>query len=110
MTDAEAKKFYNSKAWENKRIEILKRDHFECQDCRARIQKAVEEGRWLPERDKKISRAQQVHHIQELKEHPELGLDDDNLISLCIQCHNLRHGRAPRRFKRKKKLVSKEMW
>ena len=34
MTDAEAKKFYNSKAWENKRIEILKRDHFECQDCK----------------------------------------------------------------------------
>ena len=25
MTDAEAKKFYNSRAWENKRIEILKR-------------------------------------------------------------------------------------
>lgn len=41
---------------------------------------------------------QEVHHIQELKEHPELGLDDDNLVSLCTQCHNLRHGRAPKRF------------
>ena len=45
-----------------------------------------------------------------LEKHPELGLEDDNLISLCTQCHNLRHGRAPRRFKRKKKLVSKERW
>ena len=72
MTDTEAKKFYDSKAWQAKRIEILKRDRFECQDCRARIQKAVAEGKWLPEKEKKIARAEQVHHIQELKEHPEL--------------------------------------
>lgn len=44
------------------------------------------------------------------KEHPELGLDDGNLVSLCTQCHNLRHGRAPKRFARKKKLVSMERW
>ena len=54
--------------------------------------------------------ADEGHHIVELKEHPELGLEEDNLISLCVPCHNLRHGRAPRRFKRKKKLVSKELW
>lgn len=30
--------------------------------------------------------------------------------SLCTQCHNLRHGRAPKRFARKKKLVSMERW
>ncbi|MFR0840754.1 MAG: HNH endonuclease [Mediterraneibacter faecis] len=51
-----------------------------------------------------------MHHIVELKEHPELGLEDDNLISLCVKCHNLRHGRTPRRFQRKKKLASKERW
>ena len=56
MTDTEAKKFYDSKAWQTKRIEILKRDRFECQDCRARIQKAVAEGKWLPEKEKKIAR------------------------------------------------------
>ena len=67
-------------------------------------------GTALTGRDRKIWRAGEVHHIQELKKHPELGLEDDNLISLCTQCHNLRHGRAPRRFKRKKKLVSREMW
>lgn len=61
-------------------------------------------------RREKIRRAEEVHHIVELKEHPELGLEEDNLISLCVPCHNLRHGRAPRRFKRKKKLVSKELW
>ncbi len=44
------------------------------------------------------------------KEIVHLGLEDDNLISLCTQCHNLRHGRTPRRFQRKKKLASKERW
>lgn len=89
---------------------ILKRDRFECQDCRARIQKAVAEGKWLPEKEKKIARAEQVHHIQELKEHPELALDNNNLISLCVRCHNIRHGRVPHKFKRKKKLASRERW
>ena len=48
--------------------------------------------------------------IQELKEHPELGLEDDNLISLCKSCHNVRHGRTPKRCPRKKKPVSEERW
>ena len=61
-------------------------------------------------KEKTERRAEAVHHIVELKEHPELGLEDDNLISLCVKCHNLRHGRTPRRFQRKKKLASEERW
>ena len=110
MTDKEAKAFYNSTSWKRKRLEVLQRDHYECRDCRKRLEDAVAAGEQLKAKDKKIRRAEEVHHIQELKEHPELGLDDDNLISLCVQCHNLRHGRTPRKFTRKKKLVSKEMW
>lgn len=110
MTDKEAKAFYNSSAWKHKRMQILDRDHYECQDCRKRIKAAATSGTQLIGRNRKIWRAEEVHHIQELKEHPELGLDDDNLISLCTQCHNLRHGRAPRKFTRRKNLVSKERW
>lgn len=110
MTDKEAKKFYNSTMWKHKRIQILERDHYECQDCRKRLRDAVAAGDILRGEEKKIRRAEEVHHIVELKEHPELGLEEDNLTSLCVPCHNLRHGRAPRRFKRKKKLVSKELW
>ena len=110
MTDKEAKKFYNSTMWKHKRMQILERDHYECQDCRKRLRDAVAAGDILRGEEKKIRRAEEVHHIVELKEHPELGLEEDNLISLCVPCHNLGHGRAPRRFKRKKKLVSKELW
>lgn len=110
MTDKEAKAFYNSSAWKHKRMQILDRDHYECQDCRKRIKDTAVSGTQLIGRDRKIWRAEEVHHIQGLKEHPELGLDDDNLVSLCTQCHNLRHGRAPKRFARRKKLASEERW
>lgn len=106
MTDKEAKAFYNSKAWKQKRIEILKRDHFECQDCIKRARSCEEiKGVALH-----IRRATEVHHIMEYKEKPDLGLDDNNLISLCTQCHNLRHGRGPREFQPMKKRATEEKW
>ncbi len=110
MTEKEVKHFYNSKEWKGKRIDILQRDLFECQDCRRRLREAQETGTRLYGEDTKIRRAVEVHHIKELKEYPDRALEDDNLISLCTQCHNIRHGRNPKRFVRKKKLVSDEKW
>lgn len=111
MTDKEAKKFYNSSSWKEKRIKILIRDHYECQDCIERLRAAVKSGTQLSIKDRVIRRATEVHHIQELKEHPELALNDDNLISLCYLCHNTRHGRV-RSFKRHRdnKCVTEERW
>ena len=110
MTDKEVKAFYNSSAWKNKRLEILERDHHECHVRRKRLRDAGKEGRLLSGRDRKIWPAEEVHHIKELKEHPELALVDDNLISLCTQCHNLRHGRNPHKFVRRKKRLTEEKW
>ena len=110
MTDKEAKKIYNSKRWEKKREDILIRDNYECQDCKQRLRDAMAAGIILTGDDAKIRRACEVHHIKELKEYPELAYDDDNLIGLCTQCHNLRHGRNVKRKSRKKKLVSVEWW
>lgn len=47
MTDKEAKAFYNSSAWKHKRMQILDRDHYECQDCRKRIKDAAASGTQL---------------------------------------------------------------
>lgn len=110
MTDKEAKAFYNSSAWKHKRMEILERDHYECQDCRRRLRAAAKEGKVLSGRDRKIWPAEEVHHIRELKDHPELALDNDNLVSLCTQCHNLRHDRNPYKFVKKKKRLTEEKW
>ncbi len=71
----------------------LTRDHGICQDC-------------LKER--KITKAQTVHHIKELREHPELSLTLENLVSLCNPCHNRRHpekgARPAEKAKKKRKI------
>lgn len=110
MNDKEVKAFYNSSAWKHKRMEILERDRYECQDCKGRLKQAAERGEQLSGRDRLIRRAEEVHHVRELKEHPELALDNDNLISLCTQCHNIRHGRHPQRFIKRKKRLTEEKW
>lgn len=110
MTEKEVKKFYNSKNWKIKRVDILKRDHFECQDCVKRLKEAAANGTQLHGEDRRIRQATEVHHIKELKEYPELGLEDDNLISLCTKCHNARHGRYIKQFVKKKKRLTEEKW
>ena len=68
--------FYKSKAWQHKRRMILRRDAYQCQDCK---------------RYGRIRTAVKVHHIKHLDDYPELALQSDNLISLCDACHNKRH-------------------
>jgi 5-methylcytosine-specific restriction endonuclease McrA len=65
-------KFRSSAAWKHKRAEILKRDHNMCKIC------CNKEGL-------------QVHHIYSLDTHWQLRLDDNNLITLCEQCHRAAH-------------------
>lgn len=71
--DQEAKRFYNSKAWNKTRTLALIRDYYLCQMCL---------------RNKLIVVYDVVHHIKSLKDYPELALTLENLISLCHACHN----------------------
>ena len=64
--------FYHKPAWRRVRLLALQRDNYLCQKCMRR---------------KKITPATEVHHIKELEDYPELGLELDNLESLCWQCH-----------------------
>lgn len=67
---------YRSSAWKRKRLHILRRDKYLCQDC-------IRYGR--------RREATTVHHIKHADEYPQLAFCDDNLISLCEACHNKRH-------------------
>ena len=78
MTEAE---FLSTQRWKKKRAAILRRDKYLCQECRRYGRKR--NGHPVP--------AEVVHHIQHYDEHPELALDDGNLISLCEGCHNKKH-------------------
>ncbi len=92
---------YKSGYWEDKRLNILKRDHYQCQRCLGKFGN-VDRIR--------LKKANTVHHIIELKDAPELMLEDDNLISLCSNCHNIVHDRVPKCFYKKKKRVTEERW
>ena len=70
--------FYKTKEWLRKREVILKRDNYQCRECK-RFGKTVE--------------ANTVHHVLPLHERPDLKLDNRNLISLCEDCHEKMHNR-----------------
>jgi Restriction endonuclease len=60
--------FYKSTAWRRIRKLALNRDMGMCRRCKK-----------LP--------ADMVHHVKPLRDYPELGLELDNLMSLCNTCH-----------------------
>jgi len=71
--------FYKSRQWVNKREKILRRDEYLCRECR---------------RYGKTTPATTVHHVNPLKDNPELALAGWNLISLCSRCHDAMHDRT----------------
>ena len=85
---------YNSAKWRRKRAAILRRDNYQCRECRKYFI---------------IKPAETVHHIKHVDEFPELAYVDSNLESVCMDCHNKLHpekgqhgsGRGPRPPKRK---------
>lgn len=97
-------KFYRSTAWEKKRLEVLQLDKYECQRCKE---------------NKRYSKATTVHHVNEFKLRPDLGLEiyyEDpaehktkrNLISLCHSCHEEVHGH--RHDTKEIKPLTEERW
>lgn len=74
--------FYISRAWRNKRAQILAADRYECQICK---------------QNGKYSRAEVVHHVKHLRHRPDLALCDTytddcgqqhrQLVSVCKDCH-----------------------
>ncbi|MED1881078.1 HNH endonuclease [Brevibacillus borstelensis] len=77
VRDKRADQFYHSKEWQRVREQVLIRDHYLCQHCL---------------KQKRVTKAEMVHHIHPLREHWHLRLVPSNLISLCNACHNQVHG------------------
>ena len=71
--------FYKTRKWKRKREVILRRDNYQCRQCK---------------RYGRITPANTVHHIHPIEVRPELALVSDNLISLCEGCHGRMHDRT----------------
>ncbi len=93
--------FYVSKEFRKVRWEVLEEYKYECQDCKGR-------GYY--------TKANHVHHNQYVRKHPELALSKRyifqgkeyiNLVPLCHDCHEIRHGY---RQKEKKEPLTEERW
>lgn len=98
-TREQQKKFYDSAEWNGKngiRQRALKRDNYECQHCKklglVHLDSKKEEG------ERKTIELN-VHHILEIEHYPELALDLNNTITLCLDHHNQIHGRASKKPK-----------
>ena len=101
IQDKDLHRFYNSPSWKQLRKQVLEMDKYECQRCN-------EQGRY--------SRATTVHHVNYVKNHPELALEiyymwqgkrKRNLLSLCHDCHEEIHGH---RKKVKVEPLTEERW
>ncbi len=67
------RKLRNKNKWHEKADQIKEDAGRLCEVCRA-------EGRYT-------YRNLETHHIEKLRERPDLLLDDTNLICLCTECH-----------------------
>lgn len=94
-------RFYNSPQWRKLRKEIIAENKNECQDCKAK-------GYY--------TKANTVHHQQHVRKHPRLALSRTyifqgkeyiNLVPLCHDCHEIRHGY---RQKERKEPLTVERW
>ncbi len=74
----EARKFRSTAQWQRKAAEIRRRDAGLCKLC-------LYEGRI---NNRRLS----VHHITPISENADLKLDNDNLITLCNEHHELVEG------------------
>jgi len=94
--------FYCGSKWQRARKYVLRLDRYECQLCKSRGQYA---------------KATHVHHVQHLKQRPDLALSvfDDGggrqLVSVCRACHEECHPeRAPAMAVRVNRFSTVERW
>lgn len=87
------REFYKSRQWSGVnglREQALKRDNYECQLCKREGKVHLDSTKIEGERKSIILN---VHHIKEIEDHPELALDLNNLMTICLSHHNEQHNR-----------------
>lgn len=111
-------RFYKSKEWINLRNQILKENHYECAICKS---KGII-TRYDIDKDGNKKLISTVHHVQYVRNHPELALSRTytykgktyiNLIPICKACHNRIHKRFNKttaKAKKPKGFSNEEQW
>lgn len=97
--------FYYTEDWKELRQDVLDYFHNECQGC-------LKKG--------KYTRADCVHHVNEVRHRPELALSryyidhkgkqQYNLLPLCNECHNQAHPEKAWKRKDIERFTNEERW
>lgn len=110
-------KFYKTKEWRRLKERILEEQHHECAVCKKRGRVT----RYDESRDGNRKLISTVHHVNEVRYHPELALQEyyidssgrrrRNLIPVCKHCHNEIHDRIFRGSRKSKdSFTNTERW
>ena len=112
-------KFYKSKSWKDLKNKILEENHNECCLCK----KVGVIKRYDIDAAGQKHLIKTVHHINHVREHPELALsryyydkgqERENLIVVCKACHNKLHPEklkgCTQREKKRDKYTNEERW
>lgn len=87
--------FYWSSAWRKLRQEILERDHHECQVCKSDGKVTLGSSNSSSDTGHTLI----VHHIKPIEFYPNDRLTPDNLITVCLNCHNAIHFTSDQQIK-----------
>ena len=108
-TERNKKKFYTGSRWYlGTREAALRRDNYECQLCKRKGKVTIDS---IKQDGIKKKPTLNVHHVMEIEYHPEHAYNLDNLITVCIGCHNRIHNKQDNIFqKQKNKWADDEQW
>lgn len=103
IAEGRERSFYDWPEWATVRADVFALDRWECSRCR--------------EVHRRYRKAALVHHVQHLKERPDLALsltDPDTgarqLVSLCRACHEEVHPERQWQKVFKREFVTAERW
>lgn len=104
VKDNRIAEFYQTDEWKQLRQDVLNDYYNECQEC-------LKKG--------KYTRADCVHHVNEVKKRPDLALSryytdkegnqQTNLMPLCNICHNVVHDKLGE-WQRRDRFTNTERW
>lgn len=110
-------KFYKTPEWQRLKAQVLADAHYECAICKQQGKIT----RYETGTDGKRRRICTVHHVNEVRKHPELALSRyyvtsageelPNLVAICKDCHNKIHDRTfTGRAFQSEHFVNEERW
>lgn len=85
--------FYNSDEWKGLRDYKLQQVDYKCEECMEQFKAGKIPLRW-------VRFAEEVHHLEEVKDNWSRRLDYTNLLALCHIHHNHKHGRYIKKNKK----------